>query len=484
MVDSDSGSRHDNGKDNVVLVHWHDLGRHLELYGAAGARSPSLERLAAQGLLFTNAHAVAPLCSPSRGALLTGRYPQSNGIVGLVHHGWEYMPGVRTLPSLLGEAGWLSALIGMQHESANPSSLGYDAHDVTDSDCGYVVDRAEEWLARRARARDAGDDSPFLLNTGFFEVHRPYPAGKYPDHDPDAITVPDYLPDTPEVRADLSAFHGAIEHADRETGRLIEAIDGNGFADDTWVVFFTDHGEAFPGAKSTLYARGTGISLIIRPPRSAGVAPRRYEDLFSGVDLVPTLLELLGQPVPDEVQGVSHAEAIAAAAPSKAPRSAVFAVKDYHDSYDPIRAIRTADFSYIENHAPRPRLELPLDIADSRSGRALQGAHLLPRSRYELYDLRFDPGETVNRADHPGYEEVRGLLAERLARWRAEVRDATVDVAAGESIARRYMADYLAGQATRTNTVPRSPRGADRELIGGEYAADDSIAPSSPDKRT
>jgi len=88
-------------RDNVLLVHWHDLGRYLGAYGHSDVSSPRLDRLAAEGIVFTRAHATAPLCSPSRGSLFTGRYPQSNGLVGLAHHGWEYRADVRTLPHLL-----------------------------------------------------------------------------------------------------------------------------------------------------------------------------------------------------------------------------------------------------------------------------------------------------------------------------------------------------------------------------------------------
>lgn len=451
------------GKENVLLVHWHDLGRHLELYGASGAHCPNLERLASEGVLLTGAHATAPLCSPSRGSLLTGRYPHSNGVVGLAHHGWEYREGVRTLPQILGADGWHSALFGMQHESAVPGRLGYDDYDVTDSDCDYVVDRAEEWLKNTAQRRDAGDTTPFLLNTGFFEVHRPYSPDRYPVPDPNAFDVPDYLPDTAEVRGDLAAFHGSIEVADVATGRLLEALDASGFAEDTWVVFFTDHGEAFPGAKSTLYDRGTGISFIVRPPRARSIAPVRYEGLFSGVDLVPTLLELLGVEVPAEVEGVSHAAVFSGADRETVVRDAVFTQKNYHDSYDPIRAVRTADFSFIENFASRRALELPLDIADSPSGRALDGSHLGPRSAKELYDLRSDPGEVNNLAGDPAYADVQSRLEDRLHAWQKELGDTVTSDAEGSAIAAEFMQRYKATLGDK-EAVPRSPKGRDRQL--------------------
>lgn len=97
-------------RENLLIVHWHDLGRYLGVYHHPDVYSPRLDRLAAEGILFTRAHATAPLCTPSRGSLFTGRYPQSNGLVGLAHHGWEYRTGVQTLPQLLSESGWYSAL--------------------------------------------------------------------------------------------------------------------------------------------------------------------------------------------------------------------------------------------------------------------------------------------------------------------------------------------------------------------------------------
>jgi arylsulfatase A-like enzyme len=156
-------------QDNVLIVHWHDLGRYLGVYGRADVSSPRLDRLAAEGFLFTRAHATAPLCSPSRGSLFTGRYPHSNGLVGLAHHGWEYRADVRTLPEILSEAGWHTALFGMQHETSYPARLRFDEFDVSNSYCEYVVERATGWL-------NAAPQQPFLLTAGFFETHRPYPA--------------------------------------------------------------------------------------------------------------------------------------------------------------------------------------------------------------------------------------------------------------------------------------------------------------------
>ncbi|MGO9383959.1 MAG: sulfatase [Mycobacterium sp.] len=459
----------DNKKDNVLIVHWHDLGRYLGAYGHPDVSSPRLDRLAAEGILFTRAHATAPLCSPSRGSLFTGRYPQSNGLIGLAHHGWEYRSGVRTLPQLLSESGWYSALFGMQHETSYPSRLGFDEFDVSNSYCEYVVDRAQEWLREwLSEAAEGVAGQPFLLTAGFFETHRPYPHDRYEPADSADVDPPDYLPDTPEVRGDVADFYGAIAKADAAVGRLLDTLAGTGLDASTWVVFFTDHGPAFPRAKSTLYDAGTGIGMIIRPPTSRAAAPRVYDELFSGVDFLPTLLGLLGLDVPADVEGVSHARALLAPDPQAEPvRDHVYSTKTYHDSFDPIRAIRTKEYSYIENYAPRPLLDLPLDIEESPSGLAVAPFIEGPRPDRELYDLRADPTETNNLLEDgtgvaAGVDAIAADLAVRLHDWRQRTGDVIPSAFAGSRIAVRYTETYLEIHGTRPSS--RSAIAADRGI--------------------
>lgn len=446
--------------DNVLIVHWHDLGRQLGVYGHPDVSSPRLDQLAGESILFTRAHATAPLCTPSRGSLFTGRYPQSNGLVGLAHHGWEYRAGVRTLPQILSESGWYSALFGMQHETSYPKRLGFDEFDVSNSYCDYVVERVEEWLRDDDGQRG---QQPFLVTAGFFETHRPYPHDRYQPAEPTAVDLPAYLPDTPEVRGDLADFYGAIATADAAVGRLLDTLSETGLDSSTWLVFFTDHGPAFPRAKSTLYDAGTGIAMLIRPPTGRDVPVRVYDELFSGVDLVPTLLELLGLEVPADVEGLSHAHALLAPGSAADPvREQVYTMKTYHDSFDPIRAIRTKEYSYIENYVPRPLLDLPWDIEESPSGLAIAPFVTSPRPERELYDLRSDPSETTNLlADgNSAMDAVAADLAVRLNDWRQRTGDVIPSDFAGTRIAQRYTETYL--QIHHTAPTSRSAIAADR----------------------
>ena len=453
-------------RDNVLIVHWHDLGRYLGAYGHADVDSPRLDRLAAEGILFTRAHATAPLCSPSRGSLFTGRYPQSNGLVGLAHHGWEYRAGVRTLPQILSKSGWHSVLFGMQHETSYPGRLGFDEFDVSNSYCEYVVDKVEGWL----RADSA--KQPFLLTAGFFETHRPYPRDRYQPADSASVEVPDSLPDTPEVRQDLADFYGSITTADAAVGQILDTLAETGLDASTWVVFLTDHGPAFPRAKSTLYEAGTGIAMLIRPPADRGAAPRIYDELFSGVDLVPTLLGLLGLDIPADIEGVSHAHMLLAPDNHADPvRDHVYTMKTYHDSFDPIRAIRTKEYSYIENYVPRPLLDLPWDIEESPSGVAVAPFVTAARPERELYDLRVDPTETANLLTGAGngMEAIAADLAVRLNDWRQRTGDVIPSDFAGTRIAMRYTETYLRIH----HTAPSS-----RSAIAVDRGGEEEVAPA------
>ena len=453
--------------DNVLIVHWHDLGRYLGVYGHADISSPRLDQLAGEAILFTRAHATAPLCSPSRGSLFTGRYPQSNGLVGLAHHGWEYRAGVRTLPHILTESGWYTALFGMQHETSYPSKLGFEEFDVSNSYCEYVVEQATRWLANPPR-------QPFLLTAGFFETHRPYPRDRYEPADADAVTVPDYLPDTGDIRQDLAEFYGSITIADAAVGELLDTVAATGLDRNTWVIFMTDHGPALPRAKSTLYDAGTGIAMMVRPPLHSGLAPQVYDDLFSGVDLVPTMLDLLGVDIPTEIDGMSHATNLLKPTVTTRPvRSEVYTTKTYHDSFDPIRAIRTKEYSYIENYAARPLLDLPWDIAESAPGRTVAPLVHAQRPERELYDLLDDPTESHNLLGPDVTDKAEDIaydLALLLNDWRQKTNDVIPSEFAGTRISERFTETYLRihGKPATSRSAIAADRGVEDDHRPGQ----------------
>jgi arylsulfatase A-like enzyme len=353
----------------------------------------------------------------------------------------------------------------MQHETSYPSKLGFHEYDVSNSYCEYVVDHAARWLTDRP-------EQPFLLTAGFFETHRPYPHDRYDPADADDVTVPDYLPDSADIRQDLADFYGSISVADAAVGQLLDTLEATGHDESTWVVFLTDHGPALPRAKSTLYDAGTGIALIVRPPRRSRIEPQIYDELFSGVDLLPTLLELLGLDVPDDIDGLSHARSLQS--PNTNPvRTEVYTTKTYHDSFDPIRAIRTKEYSYIENYASRPLLDLPWDIAESAPGRIMEPLVQAQRPDRELYDLIEDPTESHNLLGSEITDKAEAIandLALLLDDWRHKTNDVIPSEFAGTRIAERYTETYLRihGPGVTSRSAIASERGVEDDHSPGQ----------------
>lgn len=399
---------------NIVHIICHDLGRMLDCYQDARIPSPNLDAFAREGLRFTRYFAASTPCSPSRGCIMTGRYAHTNGLIGLVNRGWDLDAGEATIVDHLDDAGYHTAHIGLQHERKNPAMNRY-AYEWQDSvRAGPVAEHVKEYLEDIPK--------PFYLNIGFFEVHLAFDQPEYTPASPEEVAVPGYLLDTPRNRQELARFYGSIEYMDTAVGRILRAIDTAGLREDTIVLFTTDHGEAFPRAKSTLYDPGIATALLMRFPESyTGV----HDALLSNIDLLPTLLEAARVPIPECVQGCSFLGLIRGEA--YVPRDCVFSEKNFHDHYDPVRCVRTARHKYVRSYRDLPRIILPKDIKASVSAEILPPNANEPRDREELYDLETDPWEQDNRIGDPTYQAIRLELSERLDAWMTETHDPLLD---------------------------------------------------------
>lgn len=401
---------------NVLLIHGHDMGRWLSCYGLPNVPTPNLEAFGDTAIVFEQAFSAAPLCTPSRGAMLTGLLPHANGLNGLSHDSWLYFDDVRTLPEYLSDLGYLTTLVGLQHENPDPLVLGYEQV----RGLGFlprsepVVDATLEWLAEQDGAR------PWFCNVGCWEAHRPWPETDYVPADPATVHVPAYLPDNEYTRADIAAMYGALAQFDENFGRLLAEVD-----DETLVIVTTDHGVPFPRAKSTLLDSGVGVTLIVRPPRSWAVAPRREHAMVSHLDLVPTLVELAGGERRPEWDGVSLVGLLKRDEPQ--PERELVFEKTYHDGYDPARALRTVDRKYIRYFAPGPRLALAKDLEASLTRQGMGDAHLEPREMEEFYDLTVDPDELTNLSIDEGFADQVADFRERLTVTMRDGGDELID---------------------------------------------------------
>src|SRR5215212_6981705 len=373
-------------RPNIVLVHSHVTGRYVQPYGHQVV-TPNIQRLADQGLLFRQAFAAAPMCSPSRAALLTGRWPHSSGMLGLAHRGFELDDPEQHIIHTLREAGYFTAMVGEQHVSADPEELGYDL--VVDADTSRAHDVAPAAVALvRNRPR-----VPFFLSVGFFETHRDYYE---PTSVRDALysSPPANLPDTPAVRRDMASFKQSARSLDQGVGAVLNALDEHEVAEDTLVILTTDHGLPFPGAKASLLDRGIGVLLIIRGP--SGFHGGKVSDaLVSQIDLYPTICEIAGIGPPPFVQGRSLLPVVRREVPEV--NDEIFAELTYHAAYDPQRAIRTRRHKYIRLFGDRLEPVLPnIDDGPSKDLLVAAGYGTRPRPRERLHDLLFDPMEADN----------------------------------------------------------------------------------------
>jgi arylsulfatase A-like enzyme len=438
---------------NVVYVHTDDTGRYVGPYGY-DVETPGIQTLAEEGVLFRDAHTAAPTCSPSRAAQMTGAAPHSSGMVGLAHRGFSLSDYDRHLSGYLSDHGFESVCAGQQHEIGagdervvdSPAAvLGYDR--VLTGDEGAVGDlpidseSTRTDLANAAAVADylgSDPEEPFFLSLGLFNTHQPMPL-EQDLVDPDHVEIPAPLPDHPDVRREIAAYHVLVNYVDECVGQVLDALRGSGLLDETVVVFSTDHGAPFPHMKCNLFEDGTGISLIARFPDDVADARGRTEDaIVSNVDLVPTLCEATDTPIPEWVQGNSLLPLVRGERGSV--REEVFTEVTYHAAYEPKRCVRTDRYVYIRRYGdgegepqwerdagPVPRVAPNTDHGPSKD--IVQDAGLFDRPfpREALYDRTLDPAERENLVAASDHQNVRDDLADRLEDWMEKTGDPLLD---------------------------------------------------------
>jgi arylsulfatase A-like enzyme len=394
---------------DVVVMTTHDIGRHLHCYGRKSVVSPNLDALAARGARLTQAFATAPQCSPSRASLASGRYPHSNGVMGLAHRSFDWELTSPHAAALFAGRGFATHLFGGQHVTQHPERLGFDHV--------HSPNALEEVLAGEEPRRR------LYLELNFEETHRPYPrAGAAP---PD-LEIPGYLPPGPESIEEMAAAEATIERMDAAVARVMAALEKAGRAENAMVVFTTDHGLAMPRAKCTLYDPGLEVALIVWWPDGGIGRGAVDEHLISNIDVLPTLLEAVGMPIPTDVQGRSFLPMLRNEAYEA--REWIFGEKTFHSYYDPMRCIRTRSHKYIRNFETGFAVEVPADIQLGAIFRANTGLYSADRASVaELYELDQDPLEEHNLAGIPAFATIEHDLSERLWSWMRETADPLLD---------------------------------------------------------
>jgi len=494
-------------RPNILLIVSEDNGPELGCYGDPFARTPNLDHLAAQGVRFERAFVTQAGCSQSRASILTGLYPHQHGQIGLAT--WGFRLSRDDTPNLvrtLKDAGYRTGIIGKLH-IAPESVFPFDFRAI---ESGNFARKNLRAYATQAKAFIEESDRPFFLIVNYPEAHSPWlrqveelPADPLAGNEVKAM--PYMGIDPPGLRETVADYYNSIARLDALVGDLLEVLQKSGRADDTLVVYTSDHGADMLRGKRTCYEGGLRIPLLLRWP--GRIEPQVRGELVSTTDLVPTVLNAAGLPAFPGLPGRALQPLLTA---DETPwREHVFAEYHLHSAanFFPQRAVRTDRYKLIENLLPDrkhpdfdttlrklskeaapegagrgPDLEAALAAAPPDVAAAYERMRRPPR--FELYDLQDDPHEFRNLAGSPEHADTLAELSKTLTTWRRATQDPLLDPDILQRLAAEVGAVRSKSDGRRTDwRYPEYFRG--EAPAGGEAASgndeDDAAAIASTD---
>jgi len=437
-----------SGSPNILFIIADDMTWiHAGVYGCDELKTPHIDQLGKEGVVFENAFVSTPSCTPSRSSILTGR----NGFEledGFLLAG--YLPAkFTTYTELLEDAGYKIGATGkgwgpgiLIGRDVNPAGKPYRAirrdprrdtiRNANISDVDYAAN-FNNFLY------DCEVDQPFCFWLGTHEPHKAYTMGFAASQgiNSDDVTVPGFFPDTPETRGVISEYLAEIQHVDTEVGKVMEVLEKHGKLENTLIIFTSDNGMPFPRVKSNLYEYGLRMPLVAWWGDKIKKG-RRIEDLISLTDVAPTFLEAAGLPVPGEMSGTSFLPLLMSGRSGKIREGEgrVFACieRHGHQSSYPARSVRTDEYHLIWNAEP----ENPTITVDGGPVRDLLLSQKEEHSYYynfaygtrpefELYKVVEDPYELNNLAADPEYQDELNRLKNMLFDYLKERKDPRMD---------------------------------------------------------
>ncbi|MHC4641146.1 MAG: sulfatase-like hydrolase/transferase [Planctomycetota bacterium] len=423
---------------NILWVSCEDISPDLGCYGDSYAVTPNIDKLAAEGVRYTNAYAHAGVCAPARSGIITGMYPTT---IGTQYMRCSGVPPayVKCFSEYLRAAGYYCTNNSKTDYQFSPPFTAWDESS-----------RDAHWK-NRARGQ------PFFAVFNFTTSHESQIRNKsggmrkrllslkpHERHDPARAVLPPYYPDTTIVRKDWAQYYDIITLMDKDVGKVLAELEKEGLADNTIVCFWGDHGRGLPRGKRWIYDSGIHVPLIIRVPEKLRklAAPANpdalkgksvKEDLVAFIDFAPTMLSLAGVKIPSHIQGQAFLGSQKAR-----PREYIFAARDRMDeAYDLIRAVRDKRFKYIRNYMPHltrgQDIQYMNQMPTMQEMRRLNAAGQLkwPKKQYfertkpveELYDTQNDPHEVNNLAGDRKYKDVLERMRKVHLEWVRETGD-------------------------------------------------------------
>lgn len=465
---------------NVIFIITDDESPTLGCYGDPCAVTPAIDAIAADGMVFRNAFATTASCSASRSVVMSGLHNHRNGQFGHQHHYHKFNSfndvAKLALPRVMARAGYRTGHIGKYHVAPESVYHFETYHQGTNTrNAVAMADQAEPFIT------DSNDERPFFLYFATSDPHRgggidststlelkPDLFGNKPKRgshtdveevffDPASVCVPDFLPDTPETREELSQYYQSVSRVDQGVARLVKILQDAGLYDKTMILFTSDHGMAFAGGKTTVYEGGLRVPMVVRNPYQAkrGV---QTDAMISHIDITPTLLDFAGgldvdANAPKDMlnvrqfrseQGLSkmdnhdgnkpfnHYHGLSwmhvMDDPDASHHDEIFASHTFHEiqMYYPMRVIRDDKYKLIWNIAyplPYP-FASDLWAASSWQAQLAKGndapygqmtvGQYVQRPQFELFDIAADPNESTNLATSPGHADILEAYQRKL----------------------------------------------------------------------
>ena len=443
---------------NILWLIAEDMSPYLSTFGDSTINTPNIDRLAAQGVRYTNVYSPSGVCAPSRAAIATGMYPSSIGanhmrtgshtqITGLPPYEAVPPAQVKMFNELLRVNGYYCTNNAKEDYQFTAPPTAWDANGLfahwrnRDSEQHFFsvfsfmtthesgLFEPYGILKNELRLHKAGDTTFQLAGHPYAKTS----AEETPIHIPKntKFHVPPYLPDNDVVQQDLWKMYNNIAEMDKQIGAILDQLEADGLLEETIIFFFSDHGGPLPRQKRLIYDAGLRVPMIVRFPNKAN-AGKTDDQLISFIDFAPTVLELAGVDLPNYLQGQSFLNK------KNARRKYIHAAADRFDGHtDVIRAVRDNRFKYIRNYRPEQGYYLPIKFRERiptmqellrlRDLGGLNEAQAQwfkdEKAPEELYDCINDPHELNNLADQNEYKEKLIELRKEMDRWLVEIGD-------------------------------------------------------------
>tara|TARA_R110002049_G_scaffold72490_2_gene187184 strand:- start:213305 stop:214765 length:1461 start_codon:yes stop_codon:yes gene_type:complete len=424
-----------SAKNVVLLISDNQNKDDCGCYGNSVVQTPNIDRLASEGVRFLDAFATTASCGPSRAVIYSGLQVHGNGQYGHGHgtHTYRIRPNVKTVFRLLVDRGYKTALLGKQHTTPEEMYPFTFNPKVSGRDVIGLAEHAKQFI-------ESSGDSPFFLTIGFSDPHptsrdRPgwgfqpgnplLPATTY---DPADVIIPGYLPDRPEVREGIAGYYQEITRLDHGIGEVLKVLQQSGKADDTLVIFTSDHGSSEPGAMGNHYEPGIQVPMIVRHPGGVGNGTTS-KALVTLADITPTILDWTETAPPKyPLHGRSFLPVLGNETADDWDEVKLTHVAHEVTMYYPMRTIRNHRYKLIWNLIWRSEYPLPIDTLSRatwretiRRGDTKIGPRpikdFLFRDEVELYDLQNDPDELQNLAHSDQHADIRRDLSLKLTHW-------------------------------------------------------------------